>query len=323
MSLRENFVDTDSLEFVISPILLQISERDKRIASEQYFIDQLLAKHPSEAIEDVSAVSHETRRIPDPRILILDNGSILTLFRDPVDKYIEKASYIGSLEYQAFIKINEWSQVSTEGSEVWFGGKYPRKYPVDKIDVGTIRYSTDRKTKVLLKRAILLDIDPGVLLNLANQFADRIGLPRYKSDDELRSRPIFCTENELEDFFDVVSQHTDQVAQIRSGNDLSIKLETYQDMDDIQNEIPITNTVSHGYVYNYLRRRAEEERMIGDKSESCPTGSQTAFQAFSGSETIEASFPCPRCLKPIPSGRGITTCPHCGLTKEQAGSTCG
>jgi hypothetical protein len=40
-------------------------------------------------------------------------------------------------------------------------------------------------------------------------------------------------------------------------------------------------------------------------------------------EIIESSFPCPRCGGSIPSGLGITTCPHCGLTKEEAGSTCG
>lgn len=39
-------------------------------------------------------------------------------------------------------------------------------------------------------------------------------------------------------------------------------------------------------------------------------------------EVVESSFPCPRCGQPIPSGRGITKCPHCGITKEEAGSPC-
>lgn len=33
-------------------------------------------------------------------------------------------------------------------------------------------------------------------------------------------------------------------------------------------------------------------------------------------------FHCPRCHGGIENGRGITTCPHCHLTKEEAGSTC-
>ena len=34
------------------------------------------------------------------------------------------------------------------------------------------------------------------------------------------------------------------------------------------------------------------------------------------------TFNCPGCQGEIESGKGITTCPHCGLTKEKAGSKC-
>lgn len=37
---------------------------------------------------------------------------------------------------------------------------------------------------------------------------------------------------------------------------------------------------------------------------------------------FENHFHCPSCKGQIESGRGITTCPHCGLTKEQSGSNC-
>jgi len=38
---------------------------------------------------------------------------------------------------------------------------------------------------------------------------------------------------------------------------------------------------------------------------------------------IEGSFfSCPSCDKPIASGKGITKCPHCGITKEEYGSRC-
>lgn len=36
----------------------------------------------------------------------------------------------------------------------------------------------------------------------------------------------------------------------------------------------------------------------------------------------EGHFHCPGCGGKITSGMGITTCPHCGLTKEEAGSKC-
>lgn len=37
----------------------------------------------------------------------------------------------------------------------------------------------------------------------------------------------------------------------------------------------------------------------------------------------QESFSCPRCQGEIPSGFGITTCPHCGYTKEQAAKDSG
>ena len=46
------------------------------------------------------------------------------------------------------------------------------------------------------------------------------------------------------------------------------------------------------------------------------------FLPFSVSEFALNYFHCPGCGGQIESGRGITTCPHCGLTKEQAGSKC-
>ena len=48
-----------------------------------------------------------------------------------------------------------------------------------------------------------------------------------------------------------------------------------------------------------------------------------------GVESVKSFFlgktfdcPNPLCGKPIPSGQGIETCPHCGMTKEQAGNKC-
>ena len=60
----------------------------------------------------------------------------------------------------------------------------------------------------------------------------------------------------------------------------------------------------------------------------------SALSSFGGSQTLpglvsigitgaigvesESNFDCPKCSGKIDSGKGITTCPHCGFTKEQA-----
>ena len=309
-------------EFAVAPIS-PVYYLTSRHLSEQNFIDTCLSVVPSEPVEDVGAVVHETNRIPDSRVLIVSDGKILRLDGIPVDDSIEKSSYLGKLEYEAFREIKGWANENSGGAEIWFSGPFPNIYPVSKIDLGEIRYSSDQKTKVLLKKAILLDIPSETLLGIANIFVQIIGLENFSSVEQLKSTPIFCTKTELEILLDITSRYTDQTLQIESGEDLDIKLKTYDKLKSIQSEVYIPKIFTHGNVYHYLRQRAKEEKIVGDKSESCP-GSKTAFQAFSqGSEIMEASFPCPRCQGAIPSGRGITTCPHCGLTKEEAGSTCG
>lgn len=39
-------------------------------------------------------------------------------------------------------------------------------------------------------------------------------------------------------------------------------------------------------------------------------------------ESTSDYFECPKCKGKIESGKGITKCPHCGITKEEAGSNC-
>ena len=307
-----------------------VSEQDSQVLSDQEFIEACLAKPPTETVEDVGAVTHETNRIPDPRILIIKDGNILRLDGIEVDASIEKESYLGQLEYSAFKEIKKWANTVDRGTEAWFSAPFPedvpteeRFYPVSKIDLGTIRYSLTGE-KILLKRAILLDIDSKTLLSIFNNFADKIGVQKLDTSERMRANPVFFMENQLPLLLEAIAAYTNQIKQVESGEDLKIKLITYSKLETIHKEIYSSTYHSHQAEYIYLRRRAEEEKMMGDKSESCPTGTQTAFQAFSnGSETIESSFPCPRCHRPILSGLGITTCPHCGLTKEQAGSTCG
>jgi len=43
---------------------------------------------------------------------------------------------------------------------------------------------------------------------------------------------------------------------------------------------------------------------------------QSASKLTSDNENAD-TFPCPSCGQPIPKGKGITTCPHCGITKEE------
>ena len=87
---------------------------------------------------------------------------------------------------------------------------------------------------------------------------------------------------------------------ITNGIDLKKKSETYIKLGAIDKEI-YRSTPYHSS-YFLLRARADEEQMIGEKSESCPSGGQTVFQAFSGGlESLGGKFVknCGNCGKPI------------------------
>lgn len=307
-------------------VALEFIFPDEEFDIEQKFIDECLTNTPSEAVEDVSSEVHETNRIPDPRILLVDGENILRLDGVQVDDSIEKVSYLGKVEYEAFKKIKRWSRENESGVEIWFSPSFDGIYPVEKIDIGEIRHASNG-TKVLFKKAILLDIEKDDFLNRANNFALSIGCEDFKSSEALRSEPIFCTRTEMKILLSSISGLTNQIEMISKGEDLYKKSETYQKLSHIHKEIHVSSDRYCRNDYYYIRERAQEEKMMGEKSVSCPS-SKTAFQSFSGDyrgeiNTNEAYFECPRCHGLIKSGLGITTCPHCGLTKEEAGSTCG
>ncbi len=293
---------------------------------EQFFIERCLKDPPSETVEDVGAVTHETNRIPDPRILIIRDGRILRLDGIEVDHSIEKDSYVGRLEYSAFREIKTWANMTEEGIEAWFSSPFPenlppekRKYKVSKIDLGEIRYSLNGE-KVLLKRAILLDIDSDTLLGIANRFARKINAREIDTDEGLRTSPIFFKEDEFYLLLKEIAAYTSQVQQVENGEDLITKIETYAKLKTIYEEVPSSNFHFPSMEYAFVRRRAEEEKMIGEKSESCPGGTQSAFQAFSGISKVEGvkTLPCtcPTCGQRVNAIIFASTihCPNCGAS---------
>jgi len=299
----------------------EIVEPDEEFLIEQTFIDHCLANNPSEAVEDVSSEVHETNRIPDPRILMVDGNNILRLDGVRVDDSIEKKSYLGKLEYKAFEEIKKWAGKNGSGVEIWFSPPFGTTYPVAKIDIGEIRYSSDGETKVLLKKAILLDINPEELLNISNNFTFAIGYDKNVSTEELRSHPVFCTRNEMKMLLSSISEFTNQIEMITKGEDLYKKTENYQKLASIHQEIYVSSNHYYHNDYYYLRERVEQKKMMGRNSLSCPSASKTAFQSFSGKNrgSMEdqhgsLEFSCPHCglVNTRPFGQLISNCQHCG-----------
>lgn len=267
--------------------------------------------------EELASQSHETKRIPDPYIFRVKNGKLVSPANGiPIENKIEKGGLIYDGEYEAFIKLQTWADENVDQVSLWFSPPYLNGYSALKIVASEILYSVEWG-KILFNRAFVLDVDSTTSLKIANYLSK----DKFTHPEELRRQPIFLSNDT--DWESLLSQYTDQIDLIKNSQDLKIKCQTLNQIKKIYANIDLVGMnvfEAREYAYN----QARQEDLIGKHADSCAT-SQSAFNTIFGSlfETTLDSFPCPRCNGPITSGLGITTCPHCGLTKEEAGSTCG
>jgi hypothetical protein len=179
---------------------------------------------------------------------------------------------------------------------------------------------------------------------LLSEFSD-LSLLEIKNSEQLRgiSLPILIPPAEKSpwDFLEeVLPLDSNAWEHIRNGKPWVTKEKALKDASNVapimMGMIYSARTENDYIIAGAYGERYMEQRGWKLSSRSCPGSSNSQLIGTSKAEgkfitdvfgntreIVESSFPCPRCGGSIPSGLGITTCPHCGLTKEQAGSTCG
>lgn len=243
----------------------------------------------SEEIEFDASFSLETNRIPDFYHYSFAGGKLYSpVTHTPVENEILRRDSVEEAEFQAFRKIQTWAGRRDEGMVIWISPKDPGRHKDSKVVFSEIVYDADFK-KLLQNRGVCLGWDSADCF----AFARTLGF----SEGELRTNPIFLelsvsVANILEPY------DPRQAKLIRENEDILIKERLKAQM-------------ARGY-------RAP----IGPYLDSC--GRMSAFNRMFGDSLnlSEGYFDCPRCKGPIPSGRGITTCPHCGIKKEECSGGC-
>ena len=244
----------------------------------------------SEEIEFEASVSLETNRIPDFYHYYFSNGKLYSpITNEPVENEISRRDTVEEGEFQAFKKIQEGFVQSRAVKVAWISLREPDKgYKASKIIFSDIVYDISFR-KLLRNRAVCFDWDGNDCLS----FARNIGF----SEGSLRESPIFLRPNAS--IADILEPYDPRQAKlIRENEDFEIKER-------------LKAQIARGY-------RAP----IGPYSDSC--GRMSAFNLmYADSLNLsEGYFDCPRCNGPIPSGRGITSCPHCGARKEDYSEGC-
>ena len=235
----------------------------------------------SEAIEFEASFSLETNRIPDFYLYYFSGGKLISpVTNGPVENDILRRNALEEGEYKGLRKIQTWFGRNEEGTSVLISAREPDKgYEASKIIFSEIVYDLSFR-KLLLNRGVCLDWD----MNDCLSFARTLGF----SEGELRNSPIFLGRGTS--VADILEPYDPRQAKlIRENEDFEIKERLKAQM-------------ARGY-------RAP----VGPYDDGC----RKPMSAFNLMYTDSLSFfDCPRCDRPIPYGRGITTCPHCGARKE-------
>jgi hypothetical protein len=254
-------------------------------------IQSWILRPSPQKVEETASLSHETRRIPDPYIFLIKNHKIVSPSNGvPVQKAVTRNNSTEEAEFNALLKIQDWADREKDGMVLWFSP--PGPYQDLKIIASEITYQLGQK--VLFNRGIDFSVSRKTSLEIANKYT----VSKFNNPEELRSTPIFLGSQNTENWAEPLVPYTNQIRYIKTGKDLEIKVDT------LEKAVGITS-----------RSQAESAGLIGPHPDSCSSFNKLFSNA-------EKSFPCPRCHKAIPSGRGMTKCPYCGVTKEQYGAVC-
>lgn len=284
----------------------------------QTYVNQWALKAKKQVVEELSSYSLESKRITDPySFIITPNGELLSPSANCLVKsVVQRDTKVGELEYQALCKVEEWAKQAAEGIIVWISPPYPGEYPVSKIIVSELEHKGS--LKLLFNRAILLDISSEDCIRLANNLSAYARVQhRFYSSEDVRGQAVPILSKGIHwsyilgEFIDLPEVWSG----IRTGLDKRAKNEALRAATEVYTELfSLSNIV-----------RIQSTGLLGPYPVSCPPKLErsTAFAyLFKNSLLLNKDyFNCTNCDKKIESGKGITTCPHCGARKEDY-STC-
>lgn len=258
----------------------------------------LLLKKTSFAIQGAASEIHESRRIPDPYVFLINGKGQLTLpSGDVVEKSIDTQSIIGQREMLAFQQIQKWATNPYSEKCIWFSPPYREIYPSSKIIISEPIDLNGQNG--LLNRAVILDINGDYLLRLAN--INTAGIT-FSSSEGLRSTPLFLSNEEFGNWFNELEKITEQTKLIKIGQDILIKGDTIITIEELQSSVEVYAAQGSRHSFMEISRLAQEKNLYGENSRSCPVLLKTAFQTlFENSIGIDSKYVknCGKCKRVI------------------------
>ncbi len=255
--------------------------------------------------DEIISAFNETHRKPDDYKFKLCDGQLVD-YKTGIQIKIDTSTYLGKKDNELLEVLNYWANENINGTALWISPSYDSSYPCNKITMYQLQ--EENGEKITINISVLFDTPKEHTLSIAEKLNP--SFINTKDPETLRNKLFIVDEN-----FDLTSllkligekQYFPETPSQELVNYFIGQIYSGRDPRDIAYEM-------------------EKRGMIGEFSVSCGGGStlnnSLTINLKGEINTNEAYFECPRCHGLIKSGLGITTCPHCGLTKEQAGSSC-
>ncbi len=267
-------------------------------------------------IEEFISFGTETKRIPDRYKFLIRDKLISPITGKPVEDSIEKNSPVGEIEFEAYKKIQDFSVNNETGTVIWISPLLENVYPSSKIIFSNINYENGQK--ILFNCSLVIDVNKEECLDLASLISISEGI-KFENTEEVRKSPIFMDTKMAVDWMESLITLTKQFEK-EEKEQLLLKYRQVQSMI-----LNIPSNLSRYQQAEYLVQQGLQNGILGEAKTSC--GGAIKKDNLTASETLsensldlnELYFECPKCHRPIPSGKGITTCPHCGAKKEDYG----
>jgi len=201
---------------------------------------------------------------------------------------------------------------------------------------------TAEEETLIVCRAFCLPYSENKCLDIAKEIAKTSdqNTVHINSGDVLRATPVSFNPPPNITWYEYLEEQINEPEiwkKVKSGDELEDKKEALLLSEPIVEkyfDLIVAARNAHEYVLAgaFMEREMAESGIIFQARGSCGMSNQKALQILHGNKGIfdtvfansattnyEASFNCPKCHRAIPSGYGITVCPHCGARKEDYG----
>lgn len=298
------------------------------------------------ATHDLTAASIEQREAPpEERIntysyVLNKNGQLCDqeTGKRPTLRWATESDH---LENHAFLQIEHWAKEGLSKNLAWFSPP-DGKHGYTEARLMIFERGKDENEITIICRAFCLPYSEDKCINLAKDLAKTSdhNIVGINSGDALRAFPVFFNPPDNLTWYEYLEgkiKEPEIWKKVRDGDDYRSKEEALKLSEPIVDKyfdliIAANNTYEYVLAGALMEREMVMSGVIFQAKGSCGMSNQAALGSFNRSPGIfndvftktaisnhEKSFDCPKCHKAIPSGQGITACPHCGARKKDYG----